>query len=196
MKKLVVLSALVGLFLVGCQDSGDVGIVGPENSAITNSSTSPSFLKMPASLQPRALHKPIPFLITPQTGGQISYTDSYMSANGMVTVEMNLRFPPNSVADSMTVTVDVSKDELTGEVSLSFGPSPTSFLKPAYLTFKATGLDPNSLPSDPSKVTFVYYDNGSYVPMNAQLIKVDPASGTLEVKEGEVPHFSRYGWAT
>ena len=197
MKKLVVLFALVGLFLVGCQDSGDVGIVGPDNSAKnTNSSASVSFLKMPASLEPRPLHKDMSFEITPQTGGHISYTESYMSATGMVTVDLDLRFPPNSVSETMTVIVDVSNDELTGEISLSFGPSPTTFLKPAYLTFKVTGLDPNSLPSDPKDITFVYFDNGIYVPMKAQLIKVDPSIGTLEVKEGEMPHFSRYGYAT
>lgn len=194
MKKLFLLTAMmIGLFLVGCQDSNN--LVGPENTVGTPGN-SVSFLKLPASLEPRPLHKPIPFLITPQSGGVVHYSDTYQSAKGPVTVDVKLNFPPGAVSDSMIVVVDISNDQLTGELKMDFGPSPTSFLKPALLTFTAQGLDPASMPSDASAITFVFMDNGNYVPMTAKKISINLDKGELNVLDGEVPHFSRYGWAT
>ena len=197
MKKLVLLTALAGLFLIGCQDSRDSGITGPDNSVVAPSSNSVSFLKLPASLEPKPMHKKLQFEVTPNSGGVIHYDYSYASAEGKVSLDVQLRFPPGAVDETMIVSVDVSTDELTGDLSLDFGPSPTTFNLPALLTFTAAGLPSSDLPSDPNTLTFVYKDaNGVYVPMSAKKISVDLNKGELKVQEGEVPHFSRYGWAT
>ena len=190
MKKPLILVAMSGLLLVGCQDLKGGGIVGPDNTVAPV-----SFLKMPASLEPRPMHKKIPFLITPSSGGVIQYSDSYQSVDGEVSINIKLNFPPGAVADSMVVSVDISNEELTGDVTMDFGPSPTSFLKPALLTFSVTGIN-STLPSDPNTVQFIYDDNGVYVPMDAKKISVDTNKGELSVLDGEVPHFSRYAWAT
>jgi hypothetical protein len=197
MKKLFVSIALVGLLIAGCENSKDIGIVGPDNSAnsVNTSTNQVSFLKMPGSLLPRPMHKSIPFLITPQSGGVLHYSDSYQSADGPVTIDIKLNFPPGAVADSMIVSVDISNEEMTGDITMDFGPSPTTFLKPALLTFNVTGVG-STLPSDTSKVEFVYLDNGNYVPMDAKKISINSNQGTLTVLDGQVPHFSRYAWAT
>lgn len=195
MKKLLMLVAVVGFFLAGCQDSNNMGVVGPENTVETPSNTV-SFVKLPASLEPRPMHKPIPFEITPESGGVVHYSDTYQSANGQVTVDVKLNFPPGAVTETMVVSVDISNDQLTGELKLDFGPSPTQFLKPALLTFSAQGLSASDLPSDPNSIKFVFMDNGTYVPMNCKKISINVNKGELTIQDGEVPHFSRYGWAT
>ena len=197
MKKLILLTAIAGLFLVGCQDSRDAGITGPDNSVVAPSSNTVSFLKLPPSLEPKPMHKKVQFEVTPEAGGVIHYDYSYAAASGQVSMDVQLRFPPGAVDQTMIVSVDVSTDQLTGDLSLDFGPSPTTFNKSALLTFDVQGLTSSELPSDPNAIQFVYKDNnGVYVPMTTKKISIDLKKGQLTVQEGEVPHFSRYGWAT
>jgi len=196
--KIVFLLIIVsGLILVGCKDSNNTGITGPVNSIVVAGSDTVSFLKLPESIVPGEKHKKLKFEITPQSGGVIHYDNTYNSTGGEVTVDVQLRFPPGAVDDNMIVSIDISRSELTGDLSMDFDPSPTTFNKPALLTFEVYGLNVNELPQDYDSIKFVYKDNnGNYIPMKAKSISVDVKKGELKILEGEIPHFSRYGWAT
>jgi hypothetical protein len=195
MKNYLLLAALSFLFLVGCKDPNNVSNITP---AVKNQNTQKSvtFLTLPASIEPRSLQKARLFLVTPQNGGNIKYSDSYLSAYGKISINLNLEFPPNSVTDSIIVSINLSQDALTGDLGINFGPSPAYFLTPALLTFTVKGLDPLTLPSNPANIQFVYLDNGIYFPMQASRITVDVKHGSLSIVNGQVPHFSRYGWST
>jgi hypothetical protein len=183
------------LFLVGCKDPDKVSIITPTVKT-AQSQKSVTFLKLPVSLEPRSLQKSGSFLITPQNGGYIKFSDSYLTSYGTVSININLYFPPNSVTDSITVFMNLSQDALTGDLGIDFGPTPSYFLTPALLTFTVKGLDPLTLPSNPANIQFVYLDKGIYIPMPAASISVDVKHGSLSIVNGQMPHFSRYGWST
>jgi hypothetical protein len=194
MNKLYLLVVIPALFLFGCKVSGSDSVIAPPVKTGLSQKTV-SFIKLPPSVEPRAIYKSRSFLVTPQSGGNIIYSDSYLSAYGTVTIYLYLYIPPYAVTQSVNVNVNLSQDALTGDFGMDFGPSPTTLLKSALLTFTVKGLDPLSLPSDPADIQFVYMDNATYVPMNAAYIFVDVKHGALSIIGGEVPHFSRYGWS-
>ena len=201
MKKLFTVLSMLFVVFWGCQDSS-VDIAGPDQSPQINKTQNQTFsiIQLPESLTPRPLHKKIDFTITPQNGGTIEYEDSYNSATGKVKVQIKLKFLPHSVDETIVVSVDIDNNQLTGVLSMVFGPSPKSFLKPALLSVEASGLEASSLPSDPKAIKMVYWDSSSnsYIEMNVKKIKleIDGNKGELEVKDGEVPHFSRYAFIT
>jgi hypothetical protein len=195
MKKIFVLAVLPALFLFGCKVSGTDSILAPAIK-VEAPQKAVSFIQLPRRLEPRALYKSGSFEITPQNGGIIRYEDSYESANGIINIDISLRFPPNSVSDPITVSAEVSQNALTGDFSVTLGPTPNTFLKPALLTFRVTGLDPATLPSNPDNIQFVSMDNDNFVPVPAAKIKIDIKHGSLSVVNGEIFHFSRYGWST
>jgi hypothetical protein len=200
MHKLLLLITIVGLFLMGCQNSKDTGIVGPDNSPTLNGK-SISFLKLPANLEPtKSLSKRNPFSVTPKDGGNINYKNSYMSAYGLVEIELQIKFEKNSVSDSMVVSVGIDQNELSGDLSLDFSPSPITFLIPAKLEMSVKGLDPASLPAHASDLILVcngQVDNPNYFEViKCKEIKMNKKEGQIEVIDGIIPHFSRYGWGT
>ena len=148
MKKLFTVLAIFCFAFWGCKDSSISDVTGPDGSAQFKNAQSFSIIQLPESLTPRPLHKKIDFTITPQTGGIIEYEDSYNSATGKVKVKIKLRFLPHSVDETIVVSVDIDNNQLTGVLSMVFGPSPKSFLKPALLSVEASGLEASSLPSE------------------------------------------------
>lgn len=194
MNKLYILALLSILLLIGCKVAGTDNVLAPAIKTDQTQKTV-SFLRLPYSLEPRTLYKAGSFLITPQTGGNLKYSDSYQSAYGIVSINIILHFPPNAVSDSIIVSFNVSQDGLTGDFGVTFGPTPNSFLLPALLTFRVKGLDPAILPSDPANIQFVCMDNGTYVPVNASHIFADVKHGSLSVVNAEIFHFSKYGWS-
>ena len=188
------------MFLIGCQNSKDMGIVGPDNSATLNGK-SISFLKLPANLNPsKSLSKRDPFLVTPKDGGIINYHNSYMSDYGIVHIDVQIKFDRNSVSDSMIVSVGLDQDELSGDISLDFSPSPVTFLIPAKLEMTVRGLDPASLPANASNLILVcngQVDNPNYFEvMQCRSINMNRRDGQIQVVDGLIPHFSRFGWTT
>jgi hypothetical protein len=195
MKKIFVLAVLPALLFFGCKVSGTDSILSPAIK-VDAPQKAVTFIQLPTRIEPRALYKAGSFEITPQNGGIIRYEDSYESANGTINIDISLRFPPNAVSEPITVKADVSQDALTGNFVVSLGPSENNFLKPALLTFRVTGLDPATLPSNPDNIQFVSLDNNNFVPVPAAKIKVDIKHGSLSIVNGEIFHFSRYGWST
>ena len=81
-------------------------------------------------------------------------------------------------------------DDINGTVTYS--PS-MNFDKPAILDLKFEGVDLTGVNRD--SVDFVYIDyDGLFNPVEYKEIKVDVAKGVLELVDGLIPHFSRYGW--
>ena len=106
----------------------------------------------------------------------------------LVKTIVKLKFYSGSVSKDSYITM-TADDILT---RCTFGPSQI-FLKSGYLYVKYEGLNLSGI--DPTKVKFVYMNaNGVYEYIQYGEIKVDIQSGILELKDGKIPHFSRYGF--
>lgn len=196
MKKLFLILAIAGLIFSGCDNPG-AGITDPASSNETLQAGELPVIKLPASLTPLPMHKKISCMITPESGGVIHYDYTYNSSSGKVKVDIQLRFQPGSVADTLLISAEINLNELSGDLSMNFGPSPTQFSKPALITVNAAGLDSAGIPKDPQKIKLVYIDdNGNIVPTTTKKISIDLKKGEIKIQEGELPHFSRYAFIT
>ena len=82
-------------------------------------------------------------------------------------------------------------DDVNG--TITYSPS-MNFNTPAELYVKLEGLDIYGI--NPDLIDFSYHNpNGSFSQVDYKEIQVDISSGTLELKEGKIPHFSRYGFS-
>jgi hypothetical protein len=122
-------------------------------------------------------------------GGEIILDKNYKGGiHGEVKVIAKILFLPNSFSGNKLVTMSV--DAIDGTVTYS--PS-LNFSKSAELYVKLEGLDLRDV--NFSKIDFNYYSSdGNFYPVNYKEIIKDRSSGILELKEGKIPHFSRYGF--
>ncbi len=199
MKNILFVIFASALLLIGCKDNMDSGITGPDVSSQSIEKT-PSFITLPARTEgSHSLLKASKMLVTVKDGGKISYKDSYMSISGKIEIDLELEFKKHSVSEDIMVDVYISSETAGGSIGVNFGPSPTTFLIPAKLNMKVSGLDPTSLPENKSDLQLLYTGLGDqenvYEVMKTKEIKMDKHKGSIEVKEGEIPHFSRYQWA-
>jgi len=177
---------IIGIFFfAGCSDKDS--IVTPEN----NQTSAPNWITLPQS---EGLSIENEFSITKnikgKDGGELIIDKNYNAGpHGTVKIITKLKFYRNSFAGTKNITMTV--DDVNG--TITFSPS-MIFDKPAELYVKLEGLDLSGI--DPNDIDFVYYDlSGIYGPVERKEIIVDISSGTLELKEGKIPHFSRYGYS-
>jgi hypothetical protein len=84
----------------------------------------------------------------------------------------------------------MSVDDENG--TITYSPS-MNFNKPAELYLKLEGLDLYDISKN--SIDFAYHDpTGSFGQVDYKEIIVDISSGIVELKEGKIPHFSRYGF--
>lgn len=183
MKKLFVLAALAGLFLVGCQDT-NVNPVSTGDSQITTAKTLASLSDDYSVTQ----------TIDGSKGGVITFTKTNVGSNGVQTVSVNLSFAPGSFEGEQDITVAADFND----ASFSFYPHMVFDDSKVTLNANYTGVNLNNLDlSKVTKIDFYYFgDDGSKELIKNNGVKIDLKSGGLEVKNAKLPHFSRYGWAT
>ena len=195
-KTILTLSVLGLLFLIGCQENN---ITQPysENSNNSNGtllkSGEPCWITLP--LSERALRSAGNTLysasknITGRSGGELSIKTEYPSGPfGKIKIESKIKFPKNAFEGEKLVTMSVQQSF----GSTTFLPH-SNFNFPADYDLKYEGLDLTGL--TPSKLDFVYMnEDGTYEQVVYDEISMDVSKGKIEIKNAQLPHFSRYGF--
>lgn len=180
---------LVVLALTSCQNESP--LVGPESiDARYTETNEPNWVGLPQADSKR-LEKVFNAgeTITVNEGGEIVIDETYTSSSGLqVTTYSSIQFAPGCVQEDVYITVEI--DDETG-VS-SFLPSQV-FNFPAILNQKFTGLDLSGV--NPADIQLYYLKlDGTYDVMAYDDLIVDVSAGSIEVVNGQIPHFSRYGY--
>ena len=185
MKKLFVIAALVGLFLVGCQDAS-MNPVSPGSSQISTAKSSFSVTNNN--------NNSVTQTIDGSKGGVITFTKTNAGLNGVQSVSVNLTFAPGAFEGVQDITVATDFND----ASFSFYPHMVFDNSKVTLNANYTGVNLTNLNLfDLPKIDFYYLgDDGSKELIKNNGTKIDLSSGSIGVKNAKLPHFSRYGWAT
>ncbi len=187
--------AAVLFFLGGCSESSTPS--NPQNGQnIVETETSSSgvasrrapitFIKLPASAEPR-IEKYVSARISPLLGGTIPIEYSYQKANGgRCSITAKLVVPPLALLHDETITVALD----TVNAAVRFEPEGLTFLVPCLLDYSVTGLEAQPL----GLAIGLYYvdNNGIPTKMPTGGISVNISAGSLGLRLGVIPHFSRY----
>lgn len=173
------------LFSIACEE--ETAIVSPNNSQVSNEE--PNWLGLPA---PRYLRLSKSFstgaLIKKRHGGELIIDDEFESVDGKkVKVIVKLKIYKGSIEKDIYITMAI--DGKTG--ILTFTPH-MNFKKDAKLYIKIEGYNFDGVQT--KNIDFMYLAKNGYERVEYKKIIVDKSSGTLELKEGKIKHFSRYGF--
>ncbi len=103
-------------------------------------------------------------------------------------LKQKLNFPRNAFDGEKLVTMSVEQNF----GSTTFLPH-SNFNFPAEYDLKYEGLDLTGL--SPSQLDFVYMnEDGTYEQVVYDEISMDLSKGKIEIKNAQLPHFSRYGF--
>jgi hypothetical protein len=193
LKRLSLLTAIV--LIIGtfssCSDNSN-----PASQTAANQTSSQlplskvSFLAMPNGGAAHSLAKIVVVKVTPENGGVVSVSSTYKSSTGSdISIAMQLTFDPGTVSAPTDISISLDEEKLAAE----FYPSGITFNKPAHLNATITGLDLATLPAD-AQVSLFYINDNFCQKMAAGAITVDEASGSIVLTNGELPHFSLYGF--
>jgi hypothetical protein len=185
MRRYIFLFSALALFVIGC--SQESNMIASDNKVNTNT---PNWIALPQAevMQVNAIVSTSKTIDGPK-GGTIALNNSYSSGLfGIVTLTSSLIFPKGSHPGKVTFTVSHDDSYCVS----TFGPS-YKFSKELTLNVKYTGV--NLLGINPSTVKFVYLAaDGSFQCAQNDGITVNFFTGTLEVINAKIPHFSRYGF--
>jgi hypothetical protein len=122
-------------------------------------------------------------------GGEFRATFSYSGGPfGTVTVVSELDFDEDAFEEEEWISQTLDTDY----AAMKFGP-PMQFEEDVELNLVITGLDLTGV--DPNTVKFVYIDeDGTVEYVNYDWINVNVSTGTIEVDDADLTHFSRYGF--
>ena len=82
--------------------------------------------------------------------------------------------------------------QIGDDAAIDFSPS-SVFNIPLVLNLKITGVDLTGI--NPNDINFYYFaQDGSVFSVQNDGITIVPQTGTLEITNAKLPHFSRYGW--
>ncbi len=184
MKKFVTTLTMLLLFAVGCTDQ--TGITSPEQS-VTTKQLKLIKLPVPKGLSVETLYTESKY-ISGSSGGSFEEQFGYQSASGYVNINSKLVFPENAFSGGKTITQTFN----TETASLEFGPA-MQFNRSVKYTLTITGADLTGL--NPNTLTFVYVaPDGSITGVVYDAINIDVSTGTLQVVNAQLNHFSRYGF--
>ena len=185
MKKYISIIALLSLFMIGCSEQTSV------NSPIDNVNTSePNWISLPMGSGSKIENQFSTSGYIDKNNDSEFIIDESRSGGpkGLVKTIVKMKFYAGSVNKKSFMTL--TSDDIT--TVCTFGPSQT-FLKPGELYVKYEGLDLTGINAE--EIDFVYMNaNGVYESIQYGEIIVDKQSGILELKDGKITHFSRYGF--
>lgn len=112
-----------------------------------------------------------------------------------VNVNVSLNVPAGALSKDKELSMNINDMIATKYAVLQFGPHGSNFNTPVLLNFEAKGLDLSSLESN-SIPKLMYYnpDSNMWEEMNSEEIQIDIEKGTFKCINGELPHFSRFGF--
>jgi hypothetical protein len=183
-KKLIIIAAILSL-LTGCSENLQV------NEPQVGTTAGPNWITLPQ--RSGGLSTENSFSVTKEIkgkdGGELRINEYYNGPNGEIKIIAKLKFDRNAFIGTQDITMTI--DDVNGTVTYS---PPMSFVKPAHLELRFEGLDLSEINTD--SVDFVYHDPlGFFGPIDYRELKVEIPRGVLELKDGKIPHFSRYGFS-
>jgi hypothetical protein len=186
-KKLAGFAIIFIMVLEGCTNDN---IVNPLENSIADKKYKSSSILLPQTIKAEVgLIYSASNIINGIKGGSVVIDTSYMSPSGKVKICAQVKFKSNSFSGTHLVSMMI--DNISGTVS--FDP-PSVFARPADFDMKLEGLDLSGV--NASQVGFVYINpNGELESVQCQEMIIDIPGKILEVKDAELHHFSRYGWA-
>lgn len=182
MKKLYLLLICTFPFIMGCS------IENPVNSGVETFQK--TWISIPVS-EGMSIENSLfaSAKINGNQGGELILQGSYQSTSSkVVTVYSKTVVPASAYSGSKVLT------QLMGTETYSeFGPSGV-FNQPLSLDYSITGIDLSGI--GPDDIDFYYMNpNGSFEPVQYDLLEIDITAGILKVVNAKIYHFSRYGWA-
>jgi hypothetical protein len=209
-KNLIYIAFLCGLIIMGCSRE-DSTIVSPGSQNVSISEK-PNWLKAAEAQGVKLLSLPpntekslekstsVTKYIYYNRFGNLSIYDSYKSNNRFVVVIANLTILPYSLEKSSWITMGFASEYLVSNVSLgpvdmNFGPDGTSFKKPALLNIVAQGLDLSGWSQEDNlQLACFNEDTQLWEVVPSQRIIFNVKTGYLQCVNGQLSHFSRYGF--
>jgi hypothetical protein len=188
MRKISYIAALLLLSLVGCMQESN--ITDPGIAVLKSQQKTIISLPAKADLNVEAVFSTSQD-ISGTTGGELHLTKSYQAENGQtVNIDCRLTVPANDLSFNNTRNITM---QVGSEAGVDFYPS-MSFSQPVILNYTITGVDLNGV--NPDDVEFYYVDNsGNLLPTQNDGVIVNTATGTLQVLNAQLPHFSRWAYA-
>jgi hypothetical protein len=184
MKKYISIIILLSLFVIGCSEQTSI------NSPVSDLNINePNWITLPQEVG-MSIEKisSSSKSVNGANGTTWPWSTSYTGTLGRVTISSTLVVEPNSFSGTKTITQ--KHDDAT--CATTFGPSMV-FNIPLSFTIKYTGIDLSQI--NPATVKFAYISNdGSVVYAVNDGIVIDLSTGTLQVINAQIPHFSRYGF--
>lgn len=181
-KKIILSLFVLALFYSGCSDLNTN--TNPVNSTVS----SKTVIKLPikSGINIESVFSASQ-LISGNNGGTVQLHNSYISGNTQVTIDAVLSIPVGAFNGSKNISMQIGDD-----AAIDFSPS-SVFNIPLVLNLKITGVDLSGV--NPSDINFYYFSqDGSVTPVQNDGITITPQTGTLEIINAKLPHFSRYGW--
>jgi hypothetical protein len=184
MKKYLSIIVLLGLFLIGCSEQMSV------NTPISTNTNEPNWIALPKAdgMQINNVSYTSKNIVG-EKGGIIPLNFRYKGGPfGAVVIKSSLVFPEQSFLGEQTFTVDINDEKCLAQ----FGPH---FIFNTKLSFNISfsGVDLSGV--KPSALKFAYLaEDGSVQYAENDGVTVDYSTGTIEVTNAKIPHFSRYGF--
>jgi len=126
---------------------------------------------------------------SPTATTTLNLSCSYRGLLGLP-VTRNAKFTVPAGALNQTTSITMSFDSV--DVSVHFEPEGLVFNQPASLDYSSTGLGNLGL----TPISFYYIDNAGYgTPMPYVNLSILSLLGQINMKGGQIPHFSKYAFA-
>ena len=187
MKKILLFLALAGIVLTGCSDVKLNNANQPEKATY-------KLVQIPGKtgLSNETVYTTT-CIIDGSIGGTMTINASYMGNNGQsVSLNVSMTIPAGAFSGVRTITLTADDQYAL----LVCSPSMT-FDKNILLDFSYTGLDIKTVDLPKYKNGFYFIsDSGNLEAIASNGFLIDKKSGSLSVTGAQIPHFSRFGWAT
>ena len=185
MKKLLTLAALVSFFF-GCDQGSDL-----TSSVDDIKSENANWISLPSN---EGMNIENSFTVSKRIngsqGGFLTMYESYSGGPfGTVSIDAELVFEQGAYPGNK----DISMTNYDFECASTFEPSFSKFNAVVTYTITYTGIDLSNI--DPNNVKFAYIGlNGNLEYAQHEGITVNVSTGTMQVTNAMIPHFSRYGF--
>ena len=184
----------IALSFTACQEEST--LISPQNEEATfTTQAEPNWISLPAPDGDRVQKKFMAFKwITKKHGGKIEFREKYKPRGGKrgdeVKITSSLEFDKNAVEEDHLMFMLI--DDRTGTSKML---PHQEFNSPGILNQKFENIDLSFI-EDEKNVKYYYLSaDGTYEEMECDEIKVDIKKGKIEIINGRIPHFSRYGFA-
>lgn len=174
----------MGLILAGCSDQSS--LVGPTQQISQQQGR--TFIDLPISSLDKSRIEASEN-IDGAKGGKVKIKGEQDG----IKFKGELKIPKGAFVGSAEITIKFDGNTTSFDFSIIWEGDNQNFVKPLLFSGKMEGLNLDDVESE--DVDFGYFSNGDFQGVEYKKLKVDTKKGKLEIKEAQLWHFSRYGWA-